>query len=94
MVKSSHTKCEVTVGMSKNQMQTLKSKKCLLECALWTNRQLLFKCMLLIIGLKVHSFTHLAGLWYWQRKSKRSSGTGALLSFGSMVQNGKFSADA
>lgn len=38
--------------------------------------------------------THLAGLWYLQRKSKRSSGTGTLLSFGSMVQNGKFSAAA
>lgn len=38
--------------------------------------------------------THLAGLWYWQRKSKRSSGTGTLLSFGSIVQNGKFSAAA
>lgn len=32
--------------------------------------------------------THLAGLWYWQRKSKRSSGTGTLLSLGSIVQNG------
>lgn len=38
--------------------------------------------------------TDLAGLWYWQRKSKRSSGTGTLLSFGSIVQNGKFSAAA
>lgn len=38
--------------------------------------------------------THLAGLWYLQRKSKRSSGTGTLLSFGSIVQNGKFSAAA
>lgn len=38
--------------------------------------------------------THLAGLWYWQRKSKRSSGTGTLLSLGSIVQNGKFSAAA
>lgn len=36
----------------------------------------------------------LAGLWYWHRKSKRSSGTGTLLSFGSIVQNGKFSAAA
>lgn len=38
--------------------------------------------------------TDLAGLWYWQRKSKRSSGTGTLLSFGSIVQKGKFSAAA
>lgn len=37
---------------------------------------------------------HLAGLWYWQRKSKRSSGMGTRLSFGSMVQKGKFSAAA
>ena len=36
----------------------------------------------------------LAGLWYWQRKSNLSSGTGTLLSFGSTVQNGKFSAEA
>ena len=36
----------------------------------------------------------LAGLWYWQRKSNLSSGTGTLLSFGSIVQNGKFSAEA
>ena len=39
-------------------------------------------------------FSYLAGLWYWQRKSNLSSGTGTLLSFGSIVQNGKFSAEA
>lgn len=38
--------------------------------------------------------THLAGLWYSQRKSKRASGTGTRFSFGSMVQKGKFSAGA
>lgn len=37
---------------------------------------------------------YLAGLWYWHRKSKRSSGIGTRLSFGSMVQKGKFSAAA
>lgn len=39
-------------------------------------------------------FSYLAGLWYWQRKSNLSSGTGTLLSLGSIVQNGKFSAEA
>ena len=34
-----------------------------------------------------------AGLWYWQRKSHLSSGTGTLLSLGSIVQNGKFYAE-
>lgn len=38
--------------------------------------------------------THLAGLWYSQRNSQRSSGTGTLFSLGSIVQKGKFSAGA
>merc|ERR1719278_294490 len=38
--------------------------------------------------------TLLAGLWCLTRKSKRGSGTGTLLSLGSIVQNGKFSAAA
>lgn len=37
---------------------------------------------------------YLAGLWNSQRKSNLSSGTGTRLSFGSIVQNGKFSAAA
>lgn len=33
-------------------------------------------------------------MWYWHRKSNLSSGTGTRLSFGSIVQKGKFSAAA
>lgn len=40
------------------------------------------------------SHIYLGGLWYWQRNSYRSSGTGTRLSFGSIVQKGKFSAAA
>jgi hypothetical protein len=51
--------------------------------------KLLYKVPMLIIYA-----THLAGLWYSHKNSKRASGTGTLFSFGSMVQKGKFSAGA